>query len=182
MSPTKKPEAEATDLLTKFKLNSKLPIRVDSLAKSLRIEIKYERFDEDLSGVLVKEATRAVIGVNSSHAITRQRFTIAHELGHLVLGHEGEVFVDKTLRNQAMVIRRDGKSSLGIDEDEVQANRFAAELLMPKDLIAAQAAKTLGKKSKLTPDELVQELARTFQVSQQAMEYRLTNLGYLIPS
>ena len=93
---------------------------------------------------------------------------------------EGEVFVDKTLRNQ--VLRRDGKSSLGTNEYEILANRFAAELLMPKDLIAEQTAKTLGKKSKLTDDELVQELARTFQVSQQAMEYRLTNLGYLIPS
>ncbi len=90
--------------------------------------------------------------------------------------------MDKTLRNQAMVIRRDGKSSLGIDEDEIQANRFAAELLMPKNSIAEQVAKTLGKKSKLTSDGLVQELAQTFQVSQQAMEYRLTNLGYLIPS
>lgn len=182
MSPTKKPEVEATNLLAKFKLNNKLPIRVESVAKSLRIEIKHERFDDDLSGVLVKEGTRSVIGVNSSHAITRQRFTIAHELGHHVLGHEGEVFVDKTLRSQAMVIRRDGMSSLGIDEVEVQANRFAAELLMPKGLVAEQVAKSLGKKSKLTPDELVQALARTFQVSQQAMEYRLTNLGYLIPS
>jgi len=182
MSPKKKPEAEATGLLAKFKLNGKLPIRLDSVAKSLRIEIKYERFDEDLSGVLVKEASRTVIGVNSSHAITRQRFTIAHELGHFVLGHDGEVFVDKTLRNQAMVIRRDDKSSLGIDEDEVQANRFAAELLMPKELIAEQVGKTLGKKSKLTSDGLVQVLAQTFQVSPQAMEYRLTNLGYLIPS
>lgn len=181
MSPTRKPEEEAKALLTRFKLKNKLPIRVDSIAESLHVEIKHEPFDEDLSGVLVKEDSRIVIGVNSSHALTRQRFTIAHELGHLVLEHNGEVFVDKTLRNQAVVIRRDDKSSLGIDEDEIQANRFAAELLMPKDLIAEQVDKTLGKKSKLTPNELVQVLARTFQVSQQAMEFRLTNLGYLIP-
>lgn len=182
MAPPKRPEKKAAALLTKFKLKKKLPIRVDAVAKALHVEIRYELFGEDLSGVLVKEGDRKVIGVSSSHAITRQRFTIAHELGHLVLEHNGEVFVDKTLRNQAMVIRRDGKSSLGVDAEEIEANRFAAELLMPADLIAEQVAKTLAKKSKLTPDELVQGLAQAFEVSPQAMGYRLTNLGYLIPS
>ena len=182
MSAPKNPEAEATALLSRLKLDKNLPIRVESVAKALGVDIKYEPFDEDLSGVLVKEPARTVIGVNSSHAITRQRFTVAHELGHLVLGHNGDLFIDKTLRSQAVVVRRDGKSSLGMDADEIQANGFAAELLMPKQVIAQKVAKTLEKKSKLTPDKLVQELAATFRVSQQAMEYRLTNLGYLIPS
>jgi Zn-dependent peptidase ImmA (M78 family) len=153
---------------------------VEALAVALGIVVKYQPYDADLSGVLVKEANRTVIGVNSSHAITRQRFTIAHELGHYALRHEGELFVDKTLRDQAVVIRRDGRSSLGQDLYEIQANQFAAELLMPRALLQAQVSKKLEKKSNISSTELVSDLARLFLVSSQAMEYRLTNLGSLI--
>jgi len=175
-------EKQAYALLGRCHLDQKIPINVEAVAKELGIDVKYEPFDEELSGILVKENNHTVIGVNSSHATTRQRFTIAHEIGHYVLKHDGKLFVDKTLRNQAVVIRRDGKSSLGIDAFEVQANQFAAELLMPRTLLAAQVAKRLGKKSKLSSSELISELARVFLVSTQAMEYRLANLGSLIPS
>lgn len=174
------PEHQAGTLLTRHRLDQKLPIDVERLAKALGIVVKYQPFDQDLSGVLVKEAQRTVIGVNSSHAITRQRFTIAHELGHYALRHDGELFVDKMLRNQAVVIRRDGKSSLGQDSYEIQANQFAAELLMPRALLLPQVSKRLDRKSSISSTELVSELARLFQVSTQAMEYRLTNLGSLI--
>lgn len=176
------PEKQARALLSRYRLDQKLPIDVEALATALGITVKHEPFDEDLSGVLVKESSHTFIGVNSSHAITRQRFTIAHELGHYVLRHKGEVFVDKTLRHQAAIIRRDGKSSLGQDSYEIQANQFAAELLMPRDLLVARVSKRLGKKSNLSSDDLVSELARAFLVSTQAMEYRLTNLGSLILS
>ena len=119
MSSPKNPEAEATALLSRLKLGKNLPIRVESVAQVLGVDIKYEPFSEDLSGILVKEPSRTVIGVNSSHAITRQRFTIAHELGHFILGHKGDLFIDKTLRSPAVVVRRDGKSSLGTDAEEI---------------------------------------------------------------
>jgi Zn-dependent peptidase ImmA (M78 family) len=176
------PETQAKSLLSKHKLDQRLPIDVEALAKSLGILVRYQPFAEDLSGVLVKEQSQTVIGVNSSQAITRQRFTIAHELGHYTLGHEGEVFVDKMLRHQAVVIRRDGKSSLGQDLYEIQANQFAAELLMPRELLVRQVSKRLDKKPNVSSAELVMDLARAFLVSTQAMEYRLTNLGSMILS
>jgi Zn-dependent peptidase ImmA (M78 family) len=175
-------EKHAYSLLCRFELERKLPIDVEALASALGISVKYEPFKEDLSGVLVKENVRTVIGVNSSHAITRQRFTIAHEIGHYALKHEGNLFVDKALKNQAFVVRRDGKSSLGIDLFEIQANQFAAELLMPATLLKRQLERRIGKKSGLTSDELISELARVFLVSHKAMEYRLVNLGSLIPA
>lgn len=175
-------EKKVHTLLCKYRLDQKLPIDVEALAKALKIAVKYEPFDEELSGILVKENERTAIGVNSTHAITRQRFTIAHELGHFVLKHDGNLFVDKTLGSQAFVVRRDGKSSLGIDVFEIQANQFAAELLMPRVSIIAQVEKRLERKSRLTSDELISELARVFLVSPKAMEYRLVNVGSLIPS
>lgn len=175
------PESEASDLLIRLKLHQRLPIDVERVAQELDILVRYEPFDEDLSGVLIREPQRTFIGVNSSHAITRQRFTIAHEIGHFVLKHKGDLFVDRTVRREAVIIPRDGKSSLGTDLQEVQANRFAAELLMPVKLVSEQITKLLAKTTKPSADTLAGELAQMFKVSSQAMEYRLTNLGYLIP-
>ncbi len=174
-------EKLAASTLSKNGVDRKLPIDVEALAKVLGISVRHEPFDEDMSGVLIKEKDQTTIGVNSAHSISRQRFTIAHEIGHFVLKHEGEVFVDKTLRNNTFVLRRDGKSSLGTSLWEIHANQFAAALLMPKELVLVQVAKRLDKKNKMTSDELIGDLAKVFLVSRQAMEFRLTNLGSLIP-
>lgn len=149
------------------------PINVELIADRVGAIISYESFNEDLSGVLVKEKDRIVIGVNSFHPKTRQRFTIAHEIGHLVLQHKGELFVDQT------VMRRDEISSQAVDPQEIDANRFAAELLMPESLIIEAVQRRQEKKTETT--QLIQDLAEEFQVSSQAMEYRLTNLGMFIP-
>src|SRR5437870_5722738 len=91
------------------------PIDIEALAVRQGAIVSYEPFKEELSGILIKEKNRTVIGVNSSHPRTRQRFTIAHELAHLTLNHKGELFIDQTVKLQATVIRRDGISSQAID-------------------------------------------------------------------
>ena len=151
------------------------PVDVTTVARHLGATVSYEVFKEDLSGVLVKKPGHVVIGVNSFHANTRQRFTIAHECGHLVLKHKGDVFVDQT------VMRRDARSSLAADPQEIAANQFAAELLMPADFVLAAVQRYQARRPELSPGLLVDELADEFQVSAQAMEYRLTNLGMFIP-
>lgn len=90
---------------------------------------------------------------------TRQRFTIAHELGHKVL-HGVEK--DRETPPDFM--------SDSHDPDEVEANRFAAELLMPEDYVRA-AVDVRGIKN-------LAKLAGLFLVSTGAMKWRLTNLGY----
>ena len=149
------------------------PIDIEAVAISLGARVSYEPFDEDLSGILVKEPSRIVIGVNSAHPKTRQRFTIAHEIAHLALKHEGELFVDQAMKSRSLVMKRDGKSALAIDRQEIEANQFAAELLMPESLVLAAVKKRQDKGS----TDFVATLAFDFQVSTKAMEYRLTNLG-----
>jgi len=61
---------------------------------------------------------------------------------------------------------------------EIEANAFAASLLMPADWVEKQI-KSRRLKDADDNDAVVSELARTFGVSQQAMMYRLVNLGYL---
>ena len=111
----------------------------------------------------------AIIGVNSLHHPNRQRFTIAHEIGHLVLHRdlllEG-VHVDKEFK-----LNRNEDSSTGTNLQEVEANQFASELLMPERLIEEALQ---GKGVDIDDEDgLVTELAKKFRVSTGAMKLRL---------
>ena len=64
------------------------PVPVESIAENLGIEIRFEAAEDDLSGALIRKPKEVVIGVNSAHHPNRQRFTIAHEIGHFIL-HKG---------------------------------------------------------------------------------------------
>lgn len=167
------------DLLQKCRVQFP-PVPVESIARSLGAEVRYQPGDDDLSGFLLRDHKQqeAVIGVNSSHHLNRQRFTIAHEIGHFLL-HEWEgVHVDANDRG-FQIKRRDEKSSTGTDIDEQEANLFAAELLMPAKFLEDDMVKV--KKIDLLSDDLgsFAELAEKYGVSTQALTFRLSNLGYI---
>jgi Zn-dependent peptidase ImmA (M78 family) len=172
-----KAEKEAAALLAKFKITSP-PVPVEIIAKEMGATLVFEPFTsdgDDISGILYRKDNRTIIGINSAHSETRRRFSIAHELGHLTL-HSKELFVDKVVR----IDFRDRISSLAIKPEEIAANAFAAELLMPQAFIVDEIARRLSKRSTLpTKEKLIKDLANTFKVSPQAMEYRLNNLGIL---
>lgn len=172
--PPPNPEQAAQRVLDELKIDE-APIPVEEIATKLGAQVSYEPFEGkgDMSGMLVRDKNRAVIGINSSHPLVRQRFSIAHEIGHLRL-HQGNVFVDQTVR-----FNRDAKSSLAVDYQEIQANQFAAALLMPPKLVAQAVKKRLTKKPHIEESTLIAELASEFKVSSKAMEFRLTNLGIL---
>lgn len=153
------------------------PVPVDRIAESLGAIISFEPFEgkDDLSGILYRDGKNKIIGINSAHTQNRQRFSIAHEIGHLRL-HSKELFVDKVVR----VNFRDNKSSLATDREEIEANTFAAELLMPKNFINTGIDSLIKKRQAFDKDEIIEHLSRAFHVSPQAMEYRLVNLGILI--
>ncbi|WP_405232049.1 ImmA/IrrE family metallo-endopeptidase [Lentisalinibacter salinarum] len=145
------------------------PVPVDRIARQLGAELRFSPFDGELAGMLVRGTDHdTVIGVNSLHHVNRQRFTIAHECGHLLL-HKGDVHIDRSFR----VNRRDAVSSQAIDPDEIEANRFAAELLMPYEMITADL---VDFDIDIEDEEALKELAARYQVSVQAMTHRITNL------
>ena len=74
------------------------------------------------------------------------------------------------------ISQRGPRSATGVDVKEIEANQFAAALLMPADLINKEMA-ALGGGALL--DWHVSQLASTFEVSEQAMTIRLTKLGFL---
>src|SRR6185436_1982469 len=113
MPATTKPELAAQRLLRDVG-KKKGAVLLERIAKRLGIEIVEKPLGAELSGVLInKEGESIAIVVNSEHPENRRRFTIAHEIGHYVLGHPGEMFVDQTLRQRAVVVKRDGRSSEG---------------------------------------------------------------------
>lgn len=146
------------------------------IAIRLHVQVYEDKLEDGVSGLLITNGGRSTIFVNSKDKLARQRFSIAHELGHFLLRHhakEGDhVHVDKGVR----VLQRGLKASQGVDPIEIEANHFAACLLMPANLLR-QTVEELGGRP--VTEEMVDELAKRFVVSEQAMTIRLTNLGYV---
>jgi Zn-dependent peptidase ImmA (M78 family) len=154
------------------------PVHAEHIAKRLKIDVKFEEAEDDLSGFLFRDPTsnKAIIGVNASHHENRKRFTLAHELGHFIL-HEGQtVHIDENPKKLPFRINlRDEESAKGSDDDEKEANLFAAELLMPAKFLERDLK---GKDIDLLEEGQLSDLATKYKVSIQALSFRLANLGY----
>lgn len=150
------------------------PIDVEGLAIRLGVRVLRKPLEADVSGILVMGAGQATIVVNIDHHPHRQRFSIAHELAHYVLHRDGAtVFVDSTL-----TFYRDQRSSDGVYAQEIEANAFAAALLMPEPLVR----RCIAEEQLDFHDELAAaRLAARLGVSQQALAIRLARLN-LVPA
>lgn len=142
------------------------PVDVKWIAKQLGFLVVDYKFAEDTSAVLFIHKGTKAIGVNRAHAPVRQRFSVAHELGHYLGGHE-----DFTEHGEGEKIQVDGHFDPTDPQQrlEQEANQFAAELLMPEQIVKRELAKmgTLDAPA----------LARKFQVSEQAMWIQLIALN-----
>jgi len=159
--------AHADRVLAKAKVSTP-PVPVLAIVKSFGILVRFGPLPEDLSGFLMHEDGRTIIGVNSRQTKPRQTFTLAHELGHFVL-HPSANFVDHHL-----IYFRDSRSAEAIDIREIQANEFAADLLMPERFISPHLK---GRTVDLEDDVFLAGLAKRFGVSSQALTFRLLNLN-----
>lgn len=153
------------------------PVPVNIIAESLGLEVREEQADEDLSGFLYRdmEARTAIVGVNASHSSKRKRFTIAHELGHFLL-HEGVTVHFDGQKPGITLNLRGVEAAMGTNDDEKEANLFAAELLMPAKFLERDLQ---NFNSDLMDDNALSELAEKYNVSVQALTFRLANLGYI---
>lgn len=141
------------------------PVPVDLILLKWGLQVKQGDLG-DVSGLLVRQGNVAVIGVNSTQRPARQRFTMAHEFAHFLL-HEG---MSSHMDRDFKVNYRDAVSSEASDVDEIEANFFAACLLMPKPFLDAFEASEA-----IDDDDGVARLADTFKVSRHAMSLRLVN-------
>lgn len=163
------------ELLTQAGIHTP-PVPVDQIAEAQGLELRLNREPASkISGFLFLGGNRPIIGINAEHHTNRQRFTIAHELGHYLLHSFSpqDLYVDHSFQ----VLLRDERSSEGTDTTEREANLFAAELLMPAGLLSTDLQDRT--QIDIVDEAFLQELAQRYQVSQQAMMFRLANLGYM---
>lgn len=154
------PAAAARALLAKH-WDGRLPVNLDSIAKAERLKVERRGLFEEYPYSGEYRRAERLIRVNDLESPVRQRFTLAHELGHYALGH------DDAPRDTSAAF-----SSRAADPKERAANQFAAELLMPVSAVAKLVQSGMFR--------TVDELAKAFNVSKVAMTYRINNLGLFV--
>ena len=140
-----------------------LPISLSAIAKALGVTVKAATLAPGISGEIRPDAAapnKFVVRVNRHDIPERQRFTVAHELGHFLL-HSDQIGAG--IKDDVLF-----RSRLS-DWREAEANRIAADILMPEHLIrrAIEQANLIGV------EELAPYLAKQFEVSEAAMKIRL---------
>lgn len=148
------------DILKSF--TSEAPVRVGALAKALGLEVVLAALPLNISGLIKPNdnGNGFIIKINRFEPKNRQRFTIAHEIAHFLL-HRDRIHagvVDSILYRSKLSSRL-----------EAEANRLAADIVMPRTLVDHFTADdNFG-----TKDQMIERLAEQFQVSKQAMEIRV---------
>lgn len=156
------PAVAAVNLLRESGITAP-PIEPSRVARDLGLKVVEWAFPEEISGILVCFAGNSAIGINAAHHPVRQRFSIAHEIGHFVFGKDHDVVLDYVGRERGFSF-----DTTVTGDEEVKANRFAANLLMPESWVRADAERLKVQ---------VEQLAKRYSVSEQAMWFRLVNLG-----
>ncbi len=145
---------------------SEYPVKLGSLAREIGVSgIKVSSMRTGVSGQITNKNGRYIIRVNRNEARERQRFTIAHELAHYLLHrHVIDSLPDGITDN---VLYRSGAP----ERIEYEANRLAAELVMPMELIEKKLSRDF---SGVVTEVTIESLAASFEVSKAAMEIRLS--------
>lgn len=147
------------EIVSRF-LNS-APVDLDGMARALGLEVEDHWFDEtDIAGMIGRAGRTYRISLNHMDNPRRKRFTLAHEIAHYILHRDliGDGITDRGLYRSRLS-----------DTVERQANRYAANLLMPAALVRA---------SWWEGDRSLSGMAARFNVSEEAARIRLKELGY----
>jgi len=137
------------------------PVDVVAIARDLGLQVYVDELPPGVSGKLVRRPefgspSGYVIIANRMQALVRQRFTVAHEIAHFIL-HRNEIGDGI---NEDVMYRADGMTG----PQETEANRLAADILMPWHLINTAT---------ISGQQTVEHLAQVFVVSEVAMSIRL---------
>ena len=157
------PNTSADSLLTNVWKDRDFPVDPVWIARQLGLDVIEAELKTNISGALIKEEGKdPVIILNEADSRQRKRFTCAHELGHYIKRTENGEEPDYNF-----IDYRNSLSAKGTDKEEIFANQFAANLLMPREEV--ENLRTEG-----VPPVL---MAAHFDVSDDAIRFRLTNLN-----
>lgn len=155
--------AQKQEILSQFL--GEYPVKLGKLAKELGVKIKVSSLGTGISGQISLENGDYVIRVNRNEARERQRFTIGHELAHFLLHRQ---IIDSSPQGITdTVLYRSGAP----ERIEFEANRLAADIVMPRDLVENELDNEFGG---IVTETTIERLASKFEVSKAAMEIRLS--------
>ncbi|MCL2566577.1 MAG: ImmA/IrrE family metallo-endopeptidase [Alphaproteobacteria bacterium] len=147
-----------------YQVEKKGYVDLDELAKLEGIELIYSehnRYKYEFAGLIKRIDGKYIIIINGDHPKNRQRFTLAHEIAHYFL-HKDEI--------EEAAIVDDGLYRSGVaDKIERAANIFAAEILMPNNLIDFHMNNFQGSNT----EEMLVYVAKKLRVSQQALAIKM---------
>lgn len=164
---TSNPAKAAHELLRKTLVHDnkiRIPIDVFEVAKQLDIEVLRLPLEDGTDGLLVKRDANGKFQavIDAGARAHRARFTLAHEIGHFIKDYQ-----EPSQDVVGIVQRRNEMSSTGEDPDEVWANRFAANLLMPDNIVNLLWADNVP----------AEEIADMLDVSMSSFGHKLESLG-----
>lgn len=154
------------------------PVEIVKVCKENGLEVFEEYLGPDVSGMIVVDDkewegynTNQFISVNLAESAVRRRFSIAHELAHFVLHRNGsKLYAHRDFLGKGTI-----KSRI-----EQEANYFAANILMPEELVKEKVEEIKDNVWGVLPSfVLIREIADNFVVSESAAEVRLKQLGIL---
>lgn len=149
-------------------------VNIEEMIRFYGIELdKDADLREDISGQIEMIGDdKYKISIQKRDHYYRKRFTMAHELGHFIL-HKDKIGagLDDSKMYRAMYRMGDGVSN----KEEMEANRYAAITLMPKDMVLLHMNNGLLKSGEIDQAQLI-ESAKKFQISTEALKIRVDGL------
>lgn len=146
------------------------PVDLQAIFSDLGIEYQELWMDDGASGSITRKGDSFAVVVNALESMNRKRFTAAHELAHYLLHRDlMQIDGDRMHRHTDKLYGapEDNPASPFTRQHEIQANRLAAQIVMPAPLV----------REKFDESQDVGQLAAAFGVSKAAMEIRLKTLG-----
>lgn len=159
---SKIPETERT-IIESYQNNG--AVKLGALAKELGLEVKASSLPPGISGEIrpsERAGVKFTIRINRHEQKNRQRFTLAHEIAHALL-HAEEINSIGGIRENVLF-----RSALS-NPLEVEANKLAADILMPWSLIRP----LLSQYAELGQEKQIEKVAETLGVSSTALKIRL---------
>jgi Zn-dependent peptidase ImmA (M78 family) len=170
---------KSIELLKEYNL-LEIPIDIDKLAQKLDIKVKYEKIESKVSGKIEysNSINEVVITINMDEHNLRQRFALAHEIGHYIYDID---FTKDAIITDFLGYERSGSQTIV----EERADNYAEQLLLPYDLLLKEIR--LAKQSiadyKIGDIKsiyiLIVRIARKFNVSKPTVIIRTSNLNFI---
>jgi Zn-dependent peptidase ImmA (M78 family) len=156
------------------------PVPIEEIITSAGVRIGRNYHDGSQSSFVVRYFRNPIIGVNTRTSPRRQRFALAHAYGHLVLATSPYLTVCQSVGLPRASLGSPGTAHTVSYQDEASANWFAGSILMPEDRLRDVLAEHLTEVQFASRDELIKMVAAVFQVSTEAMGWRLISLNLIM--